>query len=128
MSITLFLAEVIGWYFVIISLFILIRRRKMETLILSIATQPSLIFFIGIITVILGLLMVVSHNIWVWEWPVIITIISWLVLFGGIFRILMPELGVKIAQWWFRNQHYLIAIAVIYLLIGVYLLYKAFNV
>ncbi|WP_133131213.1 hypothetical protein [Legionella yabuuchiae] len=128
MNITLFLAEVIGWYFVIISLFVLIRRRKMEAILLNIASQPSMIVIIGIVTVILGVLMVVSHNSWVMDWPVIITLISWLVLFGGLFRLFLPEWGVKVAHWWFNNQPYLIALTVVYLLIGLFLLYKAFTI
>ncbi|GGI87054.1 hypothetical protein [Legionella impletisoli] len=128
MNITLFLAEVIGWYFVIVSLFVLVRRRKMEAILLNIASQPSLILILGIITIILGLLMVVSHNIWVMDWPVLITLISWLVLLSGLFRLLMPEWGVNIANWWFTHQPYLIAVTVLYLLIGLFLLYKAFTV
>ena len=84
MGSSIFLAQVIGWYFVIISLFLLGRRQAMKSLVGDILADRALMFFIALITLILGLLLVVSHNLWVMGWPVIITLVAWLVLISGI--------------------------------------------
>lgn len=128
MDLTLFLAKVIGWYFVIISLYMLCCQQAVKAIVTDILGQRALMFFIAILTVILGLLLVLSHNIWILGWPVIITVIAWMVLLGGIFRLINPESLTRIAQWWLRNPAYLIIAAVVYLLIGLYLLYRAYFI
>lgn len=128
MDLTLFLARVIGWYFVIISLYMLCCQQALKAIIADILGERALIFFIAIVTVVLGLLLVISHNVWVMGWPVIITLIAWLVLIGGVFRLINPSLLTKIAQWWLRNPAYLTIAAIIYLIIGLYLLYRAYFI
>ncbi|MCC5014783.1 MULTISPECIES: hypothetical protein [Legionella] len=128
MDLTLFLARVIGWYFVIISLYMLFCQQALKAIIVDILGQRALMFFIALLTVVLGLLLVISHNVWVMGWPVIITLIAWLVLVGGVFRLINPDLLTKVAQWWLRNPAYLVIAAIIYLLIGLYLLYRAYFI
>ncbi|HHF7346652.1 TPA: hypothetical protein ACPSKE_002094 [Legionella feeleii] len=128
MDLTLFLARVIGWYFVIISLYMLCCQQALKAIITDILGQRALMFFIALLTVILGLLLVISHNVWVMGWPVIITLIAWLVLIGGVYRLINPDLLTKVAQWWLRNPAYLIIAAILYLIIGLYLLYRAYFI
>lgn len=126
MEITIFLAKVIGWYLVIVSLCVLFRHEQLRAVMGDILAQRALLFFIAIITVILGLLLVISHNVWVLGWPVIVTIFAWVVLIGGILRLVMPEPLLRMGQWWLANPVYLRVATVIYVLIGLYLLYRAY--
>ncbi|KTD33631.1 hypothetical protein [Legionella israelensis] len=127
MLMSIFLAKVIGWYCVIVGLFVLFRQREMLTIMSDVLNQRALLFFIALVTLILGLLMVISHNIWVMAWPVIITIIAWIVLIGGIIRLLItPALAYKIGNWWLKRPHYLTIAALIYIILGLYLLLKGY--
>ena len=38
-----------------------------------------------------GLALVLTHNVWRADWPVIITILGWLAAIGGAVRIVMPQ-------------------------------------
>lgn len=60
----------------------------------------------GYITFLLGLATVVSHNVWVADWPVVITILGWVTLFKGIEKIGFPERVNKKAQM-FKGQQVL---------------------
>lgn len=124
---SVFLAKVIGWYCVILSLVILFRQQHLQMIFQQIAATQALLFIIGIFTLILGLIMVLNHNIWELKWPLLITLISWLTLLSGIFRLVYPETGLQAGLWIFENTSWLTVSAVIYLLIGVYLLYKAYS-
>src|SRR5437868_125688 len=101
--ITTFLTIVLGWYLVITCLLIVIRRDHVQTILTEITRSPALFFIIALITVILGLLMVTSHNIWVWGWPLVITLFSWLVLVGGVIRLFFPEIAFKVQRGLFSN-------------------------
>lgn len=105
MDISIFLAKVLGWYFFIMALIIFIRPQVLKTAVAEILTQRSLLFFMGLITLIVGILLVVSHNIWVSAWPVVITIFGWLILIGGISRLAFPEFSIRGGQWWLTKPY-----------------------
>lgn len=58
----------------------------------------------GYITFLLGLITVVLHNLWVWDWRVAITILGWTTLFKGIEKIALPERVNKKAQMFKKLQ------------------------
>ena len=47
----------------------------------------ALIFLAGLITLPAGLAIVLTHNVWTADWRVVITILGWLCVIGGIIRI-----------------------------------------
>lgn len=123
---TIFLATVIGWYMVILSLFIVIRHEQVKLVTADIMSNRGLFFILAIITVILGLCLVASHNLWVLGWPVIITIFSWLVLIGGIIRLFFPE---NVFDRWrsiFNNPVMMNVIGGVIFIIGLYLLLNVY--
>lgn len=124
--ITLFMATVIGWYLVIVSLFILCHYEQVKSITAEILGQRSLFFIVAIITLILGLLMVASHNIWVMGWPVIITLISWLVLISSIVRLLCVDTAIRMGQAFFAHPTRIKIGAVLFLIVGLFLLMKVY--
>lgn len=124
--ITLFMATVIGWYLVIVSLFTLCQYEQVKSITAEILEQRGLFFIAAIITLILGLLMVASHNIWVMGWPVIITLISWLVLISGLLRLLCANTAKKMGQSFMANPVGMKVVSVVFLLLGLFLLLQVY--
>ncbi len=126
--VTVFLACVLGWYLVIMGLFLIVRRSVVIAAMSDIMAQTGLLFVIAFITLIAGLMIVVSHNVWVMSWPVIITIIGWLALISGIIRLFCPEF---IHRMWrkisVKPETFTIS-GVIILLIGLFLLFKMYFI
>lgn len=119
---TTFLATVIGWYMVTFSLLMLYRHEHVKSVVIDIMGSRGLFFVIAIMTFVFGLLMVVSHNIWVMGWPVIITLFSWLVLVSGIIRLFFPDEASKMGKAFFNEPMRMNIVAIVFLLIGLYLL------
>ena len=51
-----------------------------------------------------GLAIVLTHNVWVANWRVLITLIGWLMLIRGAVRILAPEMIMGYATRLLRNK------------------------
>lgn len=119
---TIFLATVMGWYMVVMSLILFFKQNYLKLVVADIMTEKGLFFIVAIMTFILGLLLVVSHNIWMMGWPVLVTILSWLVLLGGLIRLFFPETVQRIWENAFNNSLLMRVIGVIILILGVYLL------
>lgn len=124
--VTQFLAMVIGWYLVIMSVLLLFRLDVVTRGMQAILVNEGLILLLAVLTLILGLLLVVSHSIWVMGWPVIITLFSWLVLFSGIIRLFCPEWVMQVGQVMLVNRHWIRIAAIGMLILGVFLLAKAY--
>ncbi|QMT59880.1 MULTISPECIES: hypothetical protein [unclassified Legionella] len=123
---TNFLAAVLGWYLVIVSLLLLVRREIVVTAMRELMGQRAVMLVVGIITLIIGLLMVLSHNVWVLGWPVIVTVFAWLILIGGLFRLYFPDTVYKVWNKMITKTELFIISGVITLLIGLFLLYKVY--
>ncbi|MFA5959517.1 MAG: hypothetical protein WC785_03280 [Tatlockia sp.] len=123
---TLFLATVMGWYLVIFGLFVFCKQAQLKLIATEILTQRGLFFVFALLTVILGLLLVASHNLWVMGWPVVITLLSWLVLISGLVRLFYPETAMKMARAFFDHPMRMKVNAAVFFLIGLFLLFKVY--
>ena len=131
MSLTIFLGQIFGLYLFITSLVMLIKRKFIKKAIEDIAKKPSSMFLIGIMTLILGIICVIIHNIWVPGWEVVITIISWLILLKGLFLLFFPEEAHKMIQSIYKKHKVNIYQNIkwfnwICLILGAYLIYMTF--
>jgi len=59
----------------------------------------------GYITLLMGLVTVLLHNVWVYSWEVAITILGWSTLIKGISKVGFPELIHKQAQRFKKKQY-----------------------
>ena len=79
------------------------------------------------IALIMGILIVVSHNIWTKDWRVIITIVGWMVLIKGINVILFPEFLVNMSIKWIQNNTLYYTTFYFVFLIGTILIYYGYT-
>ena len=91
MDTSLFLAKLIGPTLLAISAAMLVNQDNMRDMVADFLEHRGLIFLAGILTLVTGIAIVLTHNVWVWRWPVIITIFGWLAVVGGFFRIIFPD-------------------------------------
>ncbi len=124
-ELTLFLAKVIGLYLIIMGLYLLIRPDQLKKVVADFAANAGLQSFGGIFSLILGLLIVVSHNVWIWNWPVIITIFGYLGILKGICRLFCSEWDKKMMEKMGKSELFIYS-GVIWILIGLFLAYQGF--
>ena len=84
---TYFLAKLIGFSIAIFGLSILVRMESFQKTIKEISSSDALMTLISILPLVIGLSIVLSHNLWIPNWPVIITIIGWVFLIVGLCRL-----------------------------------------
>jgi len=127
MDISLFLAQVFGIYFVVMGLALVLRGEAIQQTIGEFVSNRALKFFAGIFVLILGILLILTHNIWDGTWRVLITIFAWLTFLKGIFYLLLPVgffaglAKVMNRKSWFMGG------GLIAILIGAYLLFIGFG-
>lgn len=125
MELSIFLAKVIGLYFLIACLAVLINHKPFNQLVNEYVKDRPILLFHSLVALLIGLILVVSHNVWVYGWPVVITAIGWLTLLKGIAHLLAPQ---KTIEWGLSIYKSLEPVLfVIGLVIGIYLTYVGFT-
>jgi len=83
---SIFLAKLIGPVALVMGLVILLDPKRVRTMAREVLQGEAFIFLAGIIVLPAGLALVNTHNVWSWDWRVLITILGWLAVVGGIMR------------------------------------------
>lgn len=81
-----------------------------------------LIYLNGVLLFVAGLAIVNKHNIWTFSWQTILTIVGYLGIVLGLFRMLFPQ----VQQGKFENNNSILVIEIILILIGLFLTIKAY--
>ncbi len=126
MGISIFLAQALCLYFVIISISLLTNGERVKMLLNKIMDNEGMLFLSGFIALIFGILLVISHNLWVMDWPVVITLVAWLALVKGIVRVVFPDKAIELSRKWLMNDKVYYASTIIILLIGLFLGFHGF--
>lgn len=126
MCISTYLAFVIGSFLLLANLAMLMNRPYYKRCVAEAESSPTITYTLGVIGVIIGLLVVACHNIWIREWPVLITICGWVFLLQGASRLLFPEQTNRTYKQFHGRTGYWM-IVTIFMLIGIYLIWEGFQ-
>lgn len=80
------------------------------------------VYLSGTLLFVAGLAIVRVHNLWTGDWTVLVTLIGWFSIFGGLFRMFATRLYQQGSQ----NTTALLVMEIILLAIGIFLTFKAY--
>ena len=86
-------------------------------------TSPSVIYLNGALLFAAGLAIVRAHNRWTGKWPVLVTLIGWFLMLGGLVRMFAPVF----AQREVENATGVYALLIVLLAVGIFLTFKAYG-
>jgi len=122
MEISIFFAQLWGSFFVIFGLLFIIAGQLGKTI--EMTDDKAFVISTGYITLLMGLVTVILHNVWVADWRVAITILGWSTLIKGIMKIGFPEHIHKQAQRFKKKQMFS---AVFLIFLGAWLFWMSLN-
>lgn len=125
MELSNFLANIFGLSIIAVSLSLLLYPKNIKKIFDSMQNEITL-FVTGIISFIIGITMVLTHNVWVYDWRIIVTILGWAILIKGIIRLFLPEFVIKMGKKMVNNQ-WIPSILVVEIILGCVLIYFGFT-
>jgi hypothetical protein len=120
------IAGFIGPLMVAIGIAMLFNRGLFPAMIGQIAKDYGLIFLSGILSLIAGIAIVRVHNVWTGGWRIIVTVLGWLAIVGGLVRMWLPQRAAPIAESLGGNATALLIMGLIVLALGAFLSFKAY--
>jgi len=91
MELSILIAKIISIIYISAGIGVLIGTINFNNIITDLKNSAALTYIAGSIGIILGMILIEYHNIWVKNWTVLITIISWLFLIGGVTIVIIPK-------------------------------------
>jgi hypothetical protein len=121
------IAGLIGPTLVAIAAAMLINFASFPALAEQISRDPALIFVSGVLLLVAGLAIVRAHNIWAGGWPVLVTVLGWVAVLGGLVRMLFPIQLAAIVAVVGQSTGVIATGAVVLLVLGAFLSFKGYT-
>jgi len=127
MSVSIQLARIFSIYFILIGISMFINRSFFRAAVKELASNNVAMLIIATTTLMLGVLLVNLHNIWVHDWRVMVTLLCWMVLLGGVVRSLFPTFVQGMAgRIFYKNGRFLGIVSTMSLALGILFGYLGF--
>lgn len=117
METSLFLAKIIGIFLIMAGLLIILRQNFLREVINDYFESPALVLLGGAISLLLGLLVINSHNVWEMNWRGVITALGYLMVIKGLLHWFFLDAAASIS-FTLANGKFAAAFAILYLLFG----------
>lgn len=125
---TVFLSKLIGLYCLLVALSMLMHKEATVAALDSVVHSPAVLLLGGLTAIVIGLAMILSHNLWSGGAPtVIVTLFGWISLIKGLIVLFLPP---EAASGYFAALHYdqlLYFYAALMVVLGAYLTYAGFK-
>jgi hypothetical protein len=120
------IAGLIGPTLVAIAAALLLNLGSISAVLEPLSRDPALVLIYGMLLFVAGLAIVRVHNHWAADWSILVTILGWLLIVGGLVRMLFPLRLAAMAGDFAQNSGVMAVVAVLLLAIGAFLSFKAY--
>lgn len=126
MATSILIAKILGIVITTKALGVFIKGDEMIEMIQEMKRSKLLLYLVTTLELVAGLVIVLTHSVWV-GWPTVITVIGWLMILEGMYFMLFPiEPCLRYIKK-IKKSADIKKYAVIALIVGLYLIYKGFN-
>ncbi len=128
MPLTYFLAQFIGLFFLFAGLSVLARKKLFGEVIKDIEGSQALLYTLGLISVLLGLLMVLARTQMDGSIAgLVLAIIGWILVLKGILAMFVPRKSIVQLTKMVKIEKFYWAYGMFVVLVGFYLTYAGFT-
>lgn len=127
MDLSRLFAKMFGIYLCIVSIAMLMNMPLGSNLMLSLAVNISLLYTIGLVFLFFAIALVLLHNLWDWNWRILITILCWVTLIKSCMLVINPFYASKMMGWVAMNKTYYCAGLGFNLVLGLLLVYLGYR-
>ena len=125
MELSIFLAKAWGLFIVVQYLGVLMNIKQQKMILSKIENNLTLQMS-GVIALGIGIAQVLGHNIWVFNWIGLITLLGWISFIKGLMILIVPGYMVKSGKKFSEGNWHTLTMVIVFIL-GIYLLYAGFT-
>jgi uncharacterized membrane protein len=127
MPTSIFIAKLLGPIFVLVGIALPLKRQMFRTIVQEFIQSATLLYLAGFFGLLGGLALVLTHNVWVLDWRLIITLIGWITIVRAVITIFQPQWIVMAGTAILRRHIIFLGAAMANLIIGLVLSYFGYT-
>lgn len=124
---SLFLARFLGSFILILGVLSIFRHEQLAAFADGLLQDRSTRYSFGLMQLAVGLAVVMAHNVWVWSYELIITLIGWILVFEALWHLTSTGPADEIFLESAENTRYWIIVGLLSMVVGGYLLMKGLR-
>ncbi len=123
MEFAILVTRILAVMYILVGISGLVGDFEFKDFMKNLEKSPALTFFMGVMAVVIGMLILAKHNMWTSDWTVLVTFVGWAAVFKGAVYILFPKALLKASHKIAKHQN---AWSLVVLVIGAVLAYLGF--
>jgi hypothetical protein len=104
-------ATVITWLLLLLGISYMVQATQWAELAKDALRNPYQYFPMVMMILVIGLTVITLHNVWVADWPVVITVVGWIMVLKSVAFLFLPQVMTVFVSWSMASLALLIRIA-----------------
>ena len=96
MMTAIWISKFLGPIILALSISMIVNPKQLQETTRRFLADSPLVLISGVLAMTAGLSIVNTHNVWIMDWPLIITLFGWGLIVGGASRIMLPNIIEKV--------------------------------
>lgn len=127
MELSLFLAKILGAMLTAFAVAGLMRPKVISDALRDFDHESFARLIAGCAGIGVGVALILSHNVWAWNYQGLITLFGWTALIKGLSYLLLPKHAVNFTKSMMKTKSQMQVFLGATLIVGLYLLYSGFG-
>jgi hypothetical protein len=126
METSVFIARIFGLCYLVIGVGFVVNRKAFKQVMDDFCKNAAMGFYGGLLALVVGVVIILTHNVWVANWTVMITIIGWIGFIKGIWMLVFPGSVARFMQAYQKHENLIVIHALAAVIFGAVLTYFGF--
>lgn len=127
METSIFLAKLFSLTFIVAGIGMMLNQKYYMEMAKSVAKNEGVLTVGGLLSLVMGLAIIQTHNVWSTEWPVIITLLGWISVIKGIVLLVAPGLMSDLVGSFKKKSQVVLLKGLVMSLLGLFLAFQGFT-
>ena len=128
MATTLFLAKMLGLFFIITGLAALLTRKHFIHVVKDMFKNTFNTFLFGVLLLVIGLLIILQHNVWHGALNIVVSLVGWYIVLEAVCYLFIPRKAMKKAMKLMKYKGFYYFGMLLDLILGIYLICAGFGI
>ena len=126
MAMTIWISKFLGPVILVLGLPMIFSPASLQETTKRFLDDSPLVLVSGVLAMTAGLSIVNTHNVWVLDWPLIVTLFGWALVLGGASRIVAPRVVEHVGGAMMDRPTMTRVVGAFWVLLGAFLTVKAY--
>ena len=126
MAMAIWISKFLGPVILVLSIPMIVTPTRLQEIIKRFLTDSPLVLVSGVLAMTAGLSIVNTHNVWVLDWTLIVTLFGWAAVLGGASRIIAPRIVEQVGGAMIGRPMMTKIVGIFWAFLGVFLTFKGY--